>query len=96
MCPTDVIVGDKVRGKRSCGPRATCEEDGEGHAWREVRKHNTAKNLWVVLHGRVYGITKWVDRHPGGREQLLLYAGRDTTYPFISHYPFTDTANKLL
>ncbi len=76
--------------------KGPCEEDGEGYTWREVRKHNTAKSLWMVVHGRVYDITTWVDKHPGGREQLLLYAGRDATYPFISHHPFTCTANKML
>ncbi len=82
--------------KKRIGSPAVPAEDDEGYTWQEVRKHNTAKSLWMIINRRVYDITTWVDRHPGGREQLLMYAGRDATFPFISHHPFSDTPNMLL
>lgn len=36
----------------------------------------------------------WMDNHPGGKEILLLAAGRDITYAFDSYHPFTDKAEK--
>ena len=35
-----------------------------------------------------------MDNHPGGKEILLLAAGRDITYAFDSYHPFTDKAEK--
>ena len=32
----------------------------------KVQKRNTRENLWVVIHGAVYDLTKFVDEHPGG------------------------------
>ena len=32
----------------------------------EVKKHNTKTDLWIVIHGHVYDVTKWKDTHPGG------------------------------
>lgn len=30
----------------------------------EVEKHTTVDDLWVVISGKVYDITKFVDEHP--------------------------------
>ena len=48
----------------------------------EVRRHCTANDLWVVLCGRVFDITPYLEFHPGGAEILLEYAGQDVTVPF--------------
>ncbi|KAL1918602.1 uncharacterized protein VTP21DRAFT_2624 [Calcarisporiella thermophila] len=48
----------------------------------EVSKYNTRKELWVLLHNKVYNITKFMDEHPGGEEVLLDVAGQDCTEAF--------------
>lgn len=58
--------------------------------WEEVAEHNSAKSVWVTVRGKVYDITGFLDSHPGGKEILLLAAGRDITYAFDSYHPFTD------
>ncbi len=35
---------------------------------------------------QVYDVSKFVDRHPGGRDQLLMGAGRDVTQVFESYH----------
>ncbi|XP_042336595.1 cytochrome b5 type B isoform X2 [Sceloporus undulatus] len=48
----------------------------------EVAKRNTSKETWLVIHGRVYDVTRFLDEHPGGEEVLLEQAGRDATESF--------------
>ena len=45
----------------------------------EVAQHKKYTDCWVVLHGQVYDVTKWLPQHPGGARILLHYAGEDAT-----------------
>ncbi|KAF9979972.1 sphingolipid delta-4 desaturase, partial [Modicella reniformis] len=47
--------------------------------WQELAKHNTAGDLLVAIRGNVYDVTRFLKRHPGGMDTLLLGAGRDVT-----------------
>ncbi|XP_074864351.1 cytochrome b5 type B [Carettochelys insculpta] len=48
----------------------------------EVAKRNSNREAWLVIHGRVYDISRFLDEHPGGEEVLLEQAGRDATESF--------------
>lgn len=50
----------------------------------DVKSHNTADSLWVVLNDKVYDITSFLKQHPGGEKPLLKYAGTDATVKFNS------------
>ena len=52
----------------------------------ELRKLNTPKNAAIGYRGKIYDVTEFLDKHPGGSEQLLLAAGRDVTYFFDSYH----------
>lgn len=44
----------------------------------EVEKHNSVENgVWVVINGKVYNLTEFLTRHPGGAKIILKYAGKD-------------------
>eukprot|EP01087_Luapelamoeba_hula_P000145 TRINITY_DN10089_c0_g2_i1.p1 TRINITY_DN10089_c0_g2~~TRINITY_DN10089_c0_g2_i1.p1 ORF type:complete len:458 (-),score=57.87 TRINITY_DN10089_c0_g2_i1:81-1454(-) len=60
--------------------------------WDELRKHNTAEDAYLAVRGKVYDVTGWMDKHPGGREVLTLNAGRDATQLFEAYHPLTVTA----
>lgn len=66
------------------------------YTWEEVAKHNKEHDMWVIISDKVYDITKWVDRHPGGVEMLRLVAGRDITIAFDSYHPFTTKAADMV
>eukprot|EP01087_Luapelamoeba_hula_P012347 TRINITY_DN3431_c2_g1_i1.p1 TRINITY_DN3431_c2_g1~~TRINITY_DN3431_c2_g1_i1.p1 ORF type:complete len:143 (+),score=35.15 TRINITY_DN3431_c2_g1_i1:82-510(+) len=48
----------------------------------EVAKHNTPEDLWMVVQGRVYNVTPFLEEHPGGDGVLLDNAGVDSTEAF--------------
>jgi L-lactate dehydrogenase (cytochrome) len=42
----------------------------------QVWKHNTKESCWVIVHGQVYDVTDFLDRHPGGSAVVLRHAGK--------------------
>lgn len=53
------------------------------------------ESAWVIFNKGVYDITGWLDRHPGGKQMLLLTAGRDVTDLMPSYHPFSSKAEKV-
>ena len=66
------------------------------YTWEQVATHNTIDSCWVYSYNTVYDITEWLDRHPGGRDILLMSAGRDVTDLMTSYHPFTDKPAAIL
>ncbi|KAG8098192.1 hypothetical protein GUJ93_ZPchr0013g36718 [Zizania palustris] len=48
----------------------------------EVACHNTPDDCWVVVDGKVYDVTKYLDDHPGGADVLLEVSGKDAKEEF--------------
>ncbi|CAI5438160.1 unnamed protein product [Caenorhabditis angaria] len=51
----------------------------------EVSKHNfeDKKSCWIVISGKVYDVTKFLNEHPGGEEVITQLAGQDATVGFL-------------
>uniref|UniRef100_A0A2I3GK00 Cytochrome b5 n=1 Tax=Nomascus leucogenys TaxID=61853 RepID=A0A2I3GK00_NOMLE len=47
----------------------------------EIQKQTTLE-LWLILHHKVYDLTKFLEEHPGGEEVLREQAGGDATENF--------------
>ncbi|EGG15010.1 hypothetical protein DFA_09830 [Cavenderia fasciculata] len=43
----------------------------------EISRHNTRESCWMIIQNKVYDITEYIDRHPGGKNALLRFAGKD-------------------
>ncbi|XP_037914966.1 cytochrome b5-like isoform X1 [Hermetia illucens] len=49
----------------------------------EVKEHNKPDDLWCIINGKVYDLSKFRHEHPGGSEVLEDVAGKDATTEFI-------------
>jgi cytochrome b involved in lipid metabolism len=47
----------------------------------EVAKHNTRTNGWLIINKKVYNVTSWISKHPGG-DVILAGLGKDATSMF--------------
>ncbi|XP_038078492.1 cytochrome b5-like isoform X1 [Patiria miniata] len=48
----------------------------------DVKQHKTSQSIWIVIHNKVYDVTKFLDDHPGGEEVLLEQGGSNATESF--------------
>ncbi|KAL1773784.1 cytochrome b5 [Sigmodon hispidus] len=58
------------------------EKDVKYYTLEEIQKHKDSKSTWVILHHKVYDLTKFLEEHPGGEEVLREQAGGDATENF--------------
>ncbi|XP_012518173.1 PREDICTED: fatty acid desaturase 2 [Propithecus coquereli] len=65
-------------------------------SWEEIQKHNLRTDKWLVIDRKVYNITKWSSRHPGGQRVIGHYAGEDATDAFHAFHPDLDFVRKFL
>ena len=58
------------------------ENGGHSHqlySWDEIEKHNKRDDNWIVIHGKVYNISNFMKKHPGGGRVIGSYGGQDAT-----------------
>ncbi|EXC16929.1 putative cytochrome b5 isoform 2 [Morus notabilis] len=69
--------------------------DGKVFTLAEVSDHNTSKDCWLIISGKVYDVTKFLEDHPGGDEVLLSATGKDATDDFedVGH---SDSARDMM
>ncbi|XP_022736238.1 cytochrome b5-like [Durio zibethinus] len=65
------------------------------HTFEEVAKHNKTNDCWLIISGKVYDVTPFMDDHPGGSEVLLSSTGKNATNDFedVGH---SDSAREMM
>ena len=66
----------------------TSSGNNEVMSTADVATHNHPDDCWIVIDGKVYDVTKFMEDHPGGPKPLALYAGKDASEEFtMVHHP---------
>ncbi|KAA3488029.1 hypothetical protein F383_27157 [Gossypium arboreum] len=52
------------------------------YTMQEASQHNTKDDCWIVIDGKVYDVTSYLDEHPGGDDVVLESTGKDATDDF--------------
>ncbi|KAK6165233.1 hypothetical protein SNE40_022196 [Patella caerulea] len=62
----------------------------------EVRNHNKPDDKWLQIDGKVYDITTWAKRHPGGAKIISHFSGQDATDAWVAFHDDKKLVSKYL
>ncbi|GAB2291114.1 hypothetical protein Dimus_025371 [Dionaea muscipula] len=63
--------------------------------FEEVAKHNNRDDCWLIIDGKVYNVTQFLDDHPGGDDILLAATEKDATEEFEDIGHSSDAKEKM-
>jgi fatty acid desaturase 2 (delta-6 desaturase) len=69
---------------------------GDSYSWDDVKRHAQDDDKWIVIEGRVYNITQWSKKHPGGSRIIGHYAGQDATEAFQAFHTDMEHVSKYM
>lgn len=61
----------------------------------QLAQHNRIDDCWMAVRGKVYNVTRYLEYHPGGADQLMRGAGKDATNLFDEYHAWVNI-DKLL
>uniref|UniRef100_A0A7S0L9G1 Nitrate reductase n=1 Tax=Coccolithus braarudii TaxID=221442 RepID=A0A7S0L9G1_9EUKA len=73
---------DAPKAAAPAAPAASTATGDKRFTMAEVEKHDTDKDCWIVVKGKVYDATNYLDDHPGGASSITIVAGSDCTEEF--------------
>lgn len=65
----------------------------------EIAKHNSQNDCWLIINGKAYDVTSYLNFHPGGPGLITPYCGKDATQAFATKdagKPHSQNAENLL
>ncbi|XP_029577376.1 cytochrome b5 [Salmo trutta] len=74
----------------------TADSDVIYYTLEEIKAHNMSRDVWLIIHDKVYNITSFLEEHPGGEEVLVEQAGADATESFEDVGHSTDAREMLI
>uniref|UniRef100_F6PIK4 Fatty acid desaturase 3 n=1 Tax=Equus caballus TaxID=9796 RepID=F6PIK4_HORSE len=64
--------------------------------WEQIRSHNLPGDKWLVIERRVYDISRWAQRHPGGSRLIGHHGAEDATDVFHAFHQDLNFVRKFL
>jgi len=93
-----INTNDKVNQKNEIN-KETKDLKKSGFSIEDIKKHNNENDCWLLIDGRVYDVTSYVEKHPGGKV-IADYCGKDATEAFNTKggrgFPHKPVAKEIL
>ncbi|NXX14362.1 FADS2 desaturase, partial [Podargus strigoides] len=84
------------KGGEKGGESGEPEAQPRSYTWEEIQKHNLRTDKWLVIERKVYNVTRWANRHPGGHRVISHCAGEDATDAFKAFHINPTLVQKFL
>lgn len=62
----------------------------------DVSSHSSSDSCWAIIEGKVYDLTSWIGKHPGGDKAILSICGKDGTEAFDGKHGMDPKAKAVL
>lgn len=92
-------IGTLATGTASSSTSPSASPSAAGvktYTMAEVKQHASASSCWSAIDGKVYDLTQWINRHPGGPARILSLCGIDGTAKFHGEHGTESRPNKTL
>ena len=80
----------------SSKPSATQEPSSSGITRAQVAANNSTSKCWTIIGNKVYDLTQWISRHPGGSSSIASLCGIDGTSRFKNQHGSSGRPNSEL
>lgn len=81
----------------SASAAASAAVGGNGaYTMAQVQAHKTSGDCWVAVDGKVYDLTNWEAKHPGGADRITALCGTDGTAAFQAQHAGQGEPNETL
>ncbi|XP_041517281.1 fatty acid desaturase 3 isoform X2 [Microtus oregoni] len=64
--------------------------------WEQIRQHDLPDDKWLVIERRVYDVSRWAQRHPGGSRLISHHGAEDATDAFHAFHQDLRYVRKFL
>lgn len=75
---------------------ATGTPKKSGFTLTDISTHKDATSCWSAVNGKVYDLTSWIGKHPGGDKAILSICGKDGTANFMKKHAGSEEAKAQL
>lgn len=58
----------------------------KAYSMADISTHNSQADCYTTIGGKVYNLTSWISKHPGGSRAILSICGKDGTAAFTSQH----------
>ena len=63
--------------------------------FEELQNHRSRDDCWVLIHGKVYDMSDFIQKHPGGQKFILQNAGFDGSAQYDDAYHTDEQQEQL-
>lgn len=77
-------------------PTPTPTPTVKSYTLSEISTHSSKTDCWTAVKGKVYDITTYIPKHPGGVKEIMQVCGKDGTFLFEDQHSGDKKPNNIL